>query len=150
MKKYVLLLFFCVFVYETNAQQDSLKRIEIDAGIILNPEGYVSLKNLLDGSGINIPMLIAISINRKRISFTPFYSIGDNSIGSFVGYSSKRFELYLVGAKRIFNRDSYIGFGIEMSLIEDYASMFFELDNSFNKSGFFCIGVCIPFVFKIK
>jgi hypothetical protein len=150
MKKIILALIVCVYYFGAKAQSDSLKNeLKVNFGIMLNPQGKMSLKNPDKGFEVVSPLFVILPIEQGNLSLTPIFQLDDNSIGWFVNYSFKKFGAYAVGIKDTKCLDLYLGIGGSVPVAEKRASMFIEFGSIQNKwDPQFFFGLSIPFTVK--
>jgi hypothetical protein len=153
MKK-IAFIILCVFALNANAQKDSLsssKKIKMNAGFMLNPQGYVSLKDPATGFKLSMPFYALFSFSKEEWSATPIFSLSDNSFGGFIEYSFSKSAMYLVAIKSTETSGSYLGIGGGVPVASGKAQAFIESGSSWTKwDPYFYMGVSIPLTFRIK
>ncbi|MFZ3015827.1 MAG: hypothetical protein WA101_02380 [Minisyncoccia bacterium] len=154
MKKFIFFT-ICIFILlNAKTQNDSLEsigKLKINAGFMLNPQGSISLKDPSGGFKMSIPLFLIFSVGNENLSATPIFSLADNSIGGFIEYSFINSGIYLVGIKSTKTSGSYLGIGFSIPVSNGKASAFIESGSSWEKwDPYFFMGVSIPFTFKVK
>lgn len=150
MKKLVFLLFICTLSLGVSAQQDSLRKVKVNFGMMLNPQGGISLKNPDKGFSVTIPLFVILPIEKGNLSLTPLYSLTDNSVGGFATYSFPKVGVYFVGIKSIQRSDLYLGVGAGVPVAEKRASAFIEIGTTQEWNTQVFLGISIPFTLKLR
>ena len=150
MKKLFLVLIISILSININAQSDSLKnKFKINFGLMLTPQGGMSMKNSLEGFTTSIPLFVILPLEKGNISLTPIYSLTDNSAGGFITYSFPKLGIYVVGIKNIKVSGLYLGIGAGMPVAEKRASAFIEIGALQEKwDPLIFMGLSIPFTVK--
>jgi len=149
MKKFVFLLFICALSLNVGAQSDSLRKVKVNFGMMLNPQGGISLKNPDKGFSVTMPLFVILSVEKGNLSVTPLYSLTDNSVGGFVTYSFPKVGVYFVGVKSIHYSDLYLGVGAGVPVAEKRASAFIEIGTTQEWNTQVFLGISIPFTLKL-
>jgi hypothetical protein len=133
-----------------NAQtSDSLK---INAGIVIAPQGGISLSGSSKGFQAFIPVLAVVSLTKKNTTFVPMYNVANNTAGILIAQDfTPKFGGYVIAMKSVLAKGGYTGVALTTPVANGRANGFVEVGTSWASfSPSIYVGVIIPFKFKVK
>lgn len=132
-----------------NAQTDSLK---INAGIVIAPQGGISLSEPSKGFQAFMPVLAVVSLTKKNTTFVPMYNVANNTVGILIAQDfTPKFGGYVIAMKSVLAKGGYTGVALTTPVANGRANGFVEVGTSWESfSPSIYVGVIIPFKFKVK